>query len=469
MLVGAFVAAFHIDNWTSFWYNLIPIGVFVGVCFTCKERIQLLVAEIISVIYGLVMIIVLVGIMLQIAEDGWLAPSSLLFFIVAMQLIVAGLLHPQEWTCLLCGVIYYITVPSMYMLLIIFSIFNVHNVTWGTREKKKNISQEEQKSPKIGNSENMIGKWNNQNRNQKDGSFDFSLGNLFRCVCCINTRISHEERRLNEINDSLQQIDKRLKLLDRLVHMETSGIIQSSSHPNKYIRSYSPIEDTMEAKLCQDIELQHIKDDNKSENGDVDEDSDVLTQMSMTSSHEPSSFLISPYWLQDERMRKGEVDFLSNREEEFWKELIEKYLRPIETDEKSQKKIAQELMNCRNAYLLRFFMLNALFVLIVFLMQLNKEILHLQWPLSMKYNVTYDEKRNEVHVTKQYLRLEPIGCLFIIGFVSILGIQFVSMLIHRFDTFTHVLANMKIKLCCTKVISLKFLTIFNISFAIFFK
>lgn len=96
-------------------------------------------AEIISVIYGLVMIIVLVGIMLQIAEDGWLAPSSLLFFIVAVQLIVAGLLHPQEWICLLCGVIYYITVPSMYMLLIVFSIFNVHNVTWGTREKKKNI------------------------------------------------------------------------------------------------------------------------------------------------------------------------------------------------------------------------------------------------------------------------------------------------------------------------------------------
>lgn len=101
--------------------------------------VQLLVAEIISLIYGLVMVIVLVGIMLQIAEDGWLAPSSLLFFIVAIQFIVAGVLHPQELMCLPCGVIYYITVPCMYMLLIIFSIFNVHNVTWGTREKKKNI------------------------------------------------------------------------------------------------------------------------------------------------------------------------------------------------------------------------------------------------------------------------------------------------------------------------------------------
>lgn len=101
------------------------------------DFMQLIVAEIISAFYGLVMVIVLVGIMLQIAEDGWLAPSSLLFFIVACQMTVAGLLHPQEALCLLCGIIYYITVPGMYMLLIIFSVFNVHNVTWGTRDSKK--------------------------------------------------------------------------------------------------------------------------------------------------------------------------------------------------------------------------------------------------------------------------------------------------------------------------------------------
>lgn len=121
--------------------------------------------------------------------------------------------------------------------------------------------------------------------------------------------------------------------------METSNNIQLSSKVNKYVKSYSPIEETIKEELHQRIELQHMTDDNKSdleENEDIDEDSDILTQMSMTSSHELSSFLISPYWLQDERMRKGEVDFLSNPEEEFWKDLIAKYLRPIETDEESQ-------------------------------------------------------------------------------------------------------------------------------------
>lgn len=42
MLVGAFVAVFHIDNWTSFYYNIMPIIIFVFVCFTCKPNIQVI-------------------------------------------------------------------------------------------------------------------------------------------------------------------------------------------------------------------------------------------------------------------------------------------------------------------------------------------------------------------------------------------------------------------------------------------
>ena len=40
MLVGAFVAAFRIDNWTSFQYNIYPIVLFLIVCFTLKSNIQ---------------------------------------------------------------------------------------------------------------------------------------------------------------------------------------------------------------------------------------------------------------------------------------------------------------------------------------------------------------------------------------------------------------------------------------------
>lgn len=122
--------------------------------------------------------------------------------------------------------------------------------------------------------------------------------------------------------------------------METSNVAQSTSNANMYPRPYFPIEETVEEEMHEEIELQHIADKSDQENviyKDVDDDeSDVLTQVSATSSQDQASFLISPYWLQDERLRRGVVDFLSNDEEEFWKDLIGKYLRPIETDEESQ-------------------------------------------------------------------------------------------------------------------------------------
>jgi chitin synthase len=104
------------------------------VCDIFLSRLQLTAAKILSAIYGLVMMAVLVGIMLQIMEDGPLAPSSLFFFIVAGSMIIAAFLHPQEIWCLASGVVFYVTVPSMYLLLIVYAIFNLHVVSWGTRE-----------------------------------------------------------------------------------------------------------------------------------------------------------------------------------------------------------------------------------------------------------------------------------------------------------------------------------------------
>lgn len=91
-------------------------------------------AGLLSAIYGLVMMAVLVGIMLQISDDGWLAPSSLFFFVVAGEMVITALMHPKEVQFLKYGVVYYVTVPSMYMLLVIYSVFNMNNVSWGTRE-----------------------------------------------------------------------------------------------------------------------------------------------------------------------------------------------------------------------------------------------------------------------------------------------------------------------------------------------
>lgn len=56
-----------------------------------------------------------------------------------------------------------------------------------------------------------------------------------------------------------------------------------------------------------------------------------------------------------------------------------------------QARIASQLAELRDRSVFFFFMINAIFVLIVFLMQLNKDALHLKWPWGYKPNVTYDD------------------------------------------------------------------------------
>lgn len=55
-------------------------------------------------------------------------------------------------------------------------------------------------------------------------------------------------------------------------------------------------------------------------------------------------------------------------------------------------------MNIRNEYLLKFFVINTLFVVMIFLLQINKDVLHIQWPFAIRYDITYNEDSFEVSI-----------------------------------------------------------------------
>jgi chitin synthase len=111
---------------------------------------------------------------------------------------------------------------------------------------------------------------------------------------------------------------------------------------------------------------------------------------------------VNPYWIEDRDLLNGKRDFLSGHEDKFWKDLIEKYLAPLEKDEKKEKKNAQDLITLRNKSVFSVFMLNALFVLVVFMLQTEKDMIGIEWPLekSIKYAIFYED--NEL-VSKQKL------------------------------------------------------------------
>lgn len=85
-------------------------------------------------------------------------------------------------------------------------------------------------------------------------------------------------------------------------------------------------------------------------------------------------------------------------------------------------------------------MINVLFVLVVFLLQLKKDYIHVRWPFNVKNIIVYDASVHEIKIQREHLQLEPIGLVFVIFFGMILGVQFIAMLIHRFGTISQILA-----------------------------
>ncbi|KAK0159253.1 hypothetical protein PV328_010151 [Microctonus aethiopoides] len=444
MLVGAFVAAFKIDNWTSFYYNIIPILLFMVICFTCKSSIQLLCAQILSTAYAMIMMAVIVGTALQLGEDGIGSPSAIFLISLSSSFFIAACLHPQEFWCIVPGIIYLLSIPSMYLLLILYSIINLNVVSWGTREvqvkkTKKELEQEKKEAEEAkrkAKNKSLLGFLQNGTGSNDDdeGSIEISLAGLFKCMLCTHGKPSDEKQQLVAIAESLEQLGRRLENIERTIdpHGHSSGRRRASSVGSRSADHLGAIEE-------------------ESGKNELDPDSEAETEASQTNDAPRDPNLLSrPYWLNDAGLKKGEVDILSMQEELFWKDLLEKYLYPIDEDKAEKARIAKDLKDLRDQSVFAFFMLNALFVLIVFLLQLNKDLLHVKWPFGVKTNITYDDSSQEVHITKEYLQLEPIGLVFVFFFALILVIQFSAMLFHRFGTFAHILASTVLDWYCCK-------------------
>lgn len=164
--------------------------------------------------------------------------------------------------------------------------------------------------------------------------------------------------------------------------------------------------------------------------------------------------MINPYWIEDPDVKKGEVDFLTTAEIQFWKDLIDTYLRPIDEDKEEQvssfngylyetyrsalenflapsasamcfvtvprsnvlqivifkliiqqERIKRDLKDLRDKMVFAFVMLNALFVLVIFLLQLNQDQLHFQWPFGQQIDISYD---NDLNTVSHKLLLRPL-------------------------------------------------------------
>ena len=317
MLVGACVAAFGIGNWTSFFCNLVPIVFYTAVCLKVKEpEWQLRVSFVLAHLYALVMMAVLAGTGLQLIEDGIGSPSAIFLISMVGSFFIAACLHPREFWCIVHGIVYLLAIPSMYLLLIIYSITNLNVVSWGTREvvvkkSKKEIEAEEKEKAEMA-----------KNKKEK-GIWGFMKG-------CYEVLLSHKKdsskdrEQLFRIANSLDNLNKRLDNLDkRLDNIENTVIgPQATSGP----RSSRP--------SLRDEATTVVSEGGESVDMDAEEDASHTTQPMAERDD-----LLNPFWMEDKKLGKGIVDFLSDHEEQFWDDLIEKYLFPIDANKIDQVRI----------------------------------------------------------------------------------------------------------------------------------
>uniref|UniRef100_A0A8C0YIW3 chitin synthase n=2 Tax=Cyprinus carpio TaxID=7962 RepID=A0A8C0YIW3_CYPCA len=114
--------------------NMPPI-VYLILCFKLKSDTQIKIAAIMSILYAFLMagtILSIIGDLVK--QKTFLTPSGLFLIGMVVLYIITAALHPQEFSLVIYGLLYFLCIPSGYLLLVIYSIVNLNNVTWGTRE-----------------------------------------------------------------------------------------------------------------------------------------------------------------------------------------------------------------------------------------------------------------------------------------------------------------------------------------------
>lgn len=151
---------------------------------------------------------------------------------------------------------------------------------------------------------------------------------------------------------------------------------------------------------------------------------------------------LNPLWVKDDELGAGPRDFLNEREIRFWKELVEKYLKPLPKDAEAEKRVSEGLRHLRNKIAFIFLLVNAMWITVTVLLQANKAALSINWPFGARGpDISYSGGAHKtVVLTYEYFVLEPLGLIFILFFAKILILQTIGMLIHRTMTLGHIVA-----------------------------
>ncbi|CAG5133456.1 unnamed protein product [Candidula unifasciata] len=319
MISSSYHSVLGLSNWWSFVLSVVPVGMYVVVCLTQKTDTQIKVGAVLTAMYTVIMMIATVGTVISIATENFSSPNVVFLSGLGIIFVMAAVLHPQEIYCLIFGAIYFLVIPSTFILLTIFYLCNLNNVSWGTREVPKKLTPEEEQVMKEAEEE----------KKKKKKSW-----NVFTSVGLMNI--------LNELREIIRNI---WGLRHDLQHNQDLN----SENGETKVHSPTPLkEEQVEAPPKKKLP------------------------------HEMPGFEVdheNPFWLDQAEMGSGPVDVLSSTETDFWKFLIKKYLYPLDENKEDKEKIANDLLDVRNNVVFIFIMLNFLWIVISLQLQASEDFL----------------------------------------------------------------------------------------------
>jgi chitin synthase len=296
MISGAYVTVFKLELLTSYALALSPAIIYTILCFTVKAKYQIMTAEIFSALYSFIMMVVFVGTIITAVQESPYHPSVLFLLAMLVIFLFAAMLHPWEFSCIIYGALYFLCVPSGFLLLVIYSLCNMNVVSWGTREvpkrKTKKEIEEEEKERK------------EKEEKKKQGWFSqfmpkFQLQDL-RAFMDISKKEDKSANILEQMNNLERLIlDSKGKSELTEVLIDKKGILTKPRRSVKFSEE-TQIEDEAEQKRTEEDEYLYQKEKKKRND------------------------LVNPKWLEIEEFHPGTVVQMNNEESTFWENFIKK-------------------------------------------------------------------------------------------------------------------------------------------------
>ncbi|KAF7686801.1 hypothetical protein HF521_015194 [Silurus meridionalis] len=148
MIAGSFKFVFKIDANVALVMAIVPPAIYMILCYylgQAKSDLQINIAAMLSIIYAFLMTATILSIVGDlVVQQTFMSPGGLFFIGISVIYVTTALLHPHEFHLITFGILYVICIPSGYLLLAIYSMVNMNNVSWGTRESASQTTGSEE-------------------------------------------------------------------------------------------------------------------------------------------------------------------------------------------------------------------------------------------------------------------------------------------------------------------------------------